>query len=60
LLKNNTKKRSKSSLFYVQDERYVTGAWMRSSDDVQDERYVTGAWMRSSDDVQNEPFAKLV
>jgi hypothetical protein len=30
----------------VQDERYVTGAWMRRSDDVQDERYVTGVWMR--------------
>jgi hypothetical protein len=38
----------------VQDERYVTGAWMRRSDDVQDERYVTGAWMRRSDDVQDE------
>gem|GEM_PF-2692033 len=41
-------------LFYVQDERYVTDAWMRKSDDVQDERYVTDAWMRRSDDVQDE------
>ena len=53
------KKRSKSSLFYVQDERYVTGAWMRRSDDVQDEWYVTGAWMRRSDDVQDERVAFL-
>jgi hypothetical protein len=29
-----------SRLFYVQDEQYVTGAWMRRSDDVQDERVV--------------------
>jgi hypothetical protein len=43
-----------SRLFYVQDERYVTDAWMRRSDDVQDERYVTDAWMRRSDDVQDE------
>jgi hypothetical protein len=43
-----------SRLFYVQDERYVMGAWMRRSDDVQDERYVMGAWMRRSDDVQDE------
>ncbi|MFT5657718.1 MAG: hypothetical protein ACI9KN_000992 [Gammaproteobacteria bacterium] len=43
-----------SRLFYVQDEQYVTGAWMRRSDDVQDEQYVTGAWMRRSDDVQDE------
>jgi hypothetical protein len=46
-----------SRLFYVQDERYVTSAWMRRSDDVQDERYVTSAWMRRSDDVQDDgPF----
>ena len=29
-----------SRLFYVQDERYVTDAWMRKSDDVQDEQAV--------------------
>jgi hypothetical protein len=43
-----------SRLFYVQDERYVTDAWMRKSDGVQDERYVTDAWMRKSDGVQDE------
>ncbi|MFT5610224.1 MAG: hypothetical protein ACI9WC_001396 [Arenicella sp.] len=41
-------------LFYVQDERYVTDAGKRWSDDVQDERYVTDAWTRRSDDVQDE------
>ena len=29
-----------SRLFYVQDERYVTDAWMRKSDGVQDEQAV--------------------
>jgi hypothetical protein len=33
-------KTANSLLFYVQDERYVTGAWMRRIDDVQDERVV--------------------
>ena len=41
-----------SPLFYVQDERYVTGAWMRRSDDVQDERYGVGAWVHRNADVQ--------
>jgi hypothetical protein len=39
---------------HVQDERYVTDAWMRKSDHVQDERYVTEPWMRKSDHVQDE------
>jgi hypothetical protein len=30
-----------TGLCYVQDERYVTDAWMRWSDDVQDERSTT-------------------
>ena len=28
------------SPFYVQDEQYVTHAWMRKSDDVQDESFL--------------------
>jgi hypothetical protein len=52
--------------FYVQDERYAAGAWMRRSGDVQDERYAAGAWipkafatltgqaLRRNDDVQDE------
>jgi hypothetical protein len=47
------------SPFYVQDEQYVTHAWMRKSDDVQDEQYVTHAWMRKSDDVQDDSFLEL-
>jgi hypothetical protein len=46
-------------LFYVQDELYAAGAWMRRSGDVQDELYAAGAWMRRSGDVQNFIFSPL-
>jgi hypothetical protein len=42
-----------SSLFYVQEERYVMVPWMARNDDVQEERYVMVPWMARNDDVYN-------
>jgi hypothetical protein len=48
-----------SSLFYVQEERYVMVPWMERNDHVQEERYVMVPWMARNDHVQEERFVMV-